>query len=462
MDQSDTSWTERPLTRRRVLAGAAVGAAGLTPLGWIVPRQLRLSLPGVPPSPATEHDAAVPNAWFDLIRRLIQGTPGYTPPVASRALGCAGLSLYEAIVPGMPGYASLSGIVTGLPELPTPGMNVAYHWPTVANSTLAAMARNLFPTAPADLLGEVDRLEERLAAGAPAGIRNRSIRRGRAIATAIHDWSKSDGGHEGYLRNFPADYVPPTGPGQWVPTPPAFLRALQPYWGSNRCMALHHASDCDPGPPPDFSTATDSAFFAEALEVVGTVNGLTAEQLAVARFWSDDPGTTATPPGHSVSILTQLLRARDSSLATAAEAYAKVGIAVCDAFISCWYVKYRHNLLRPISYIRANIDDRWGDPLPLATPPFPEHTSGHSVQSGAAAVVLTSFFGVTAFTDRTHEPRGLPARSFASFDAAAEEAAISRLYGGIHYRAAIERGLEQGRWIGATVAGLPMLRGDEQ
>jgi hypothetical protein len=458
MDQSDTSWTERPLTRRRVLAGAAVGVAGLTPLGWIVPRKLRLSLAGVPPRPATDHDAAVPNAWFDLIRRLIQRTPGYTPPVASRAIGCAGLSLYEAIVAGMPGYASFSGIVIGLPALPTPGMDVAYHWPSVANSTLAAMARNLFPAAPTDLQEEISRLEASLTAGVPAGIRDRSIRRGSAIAAAIHDWSKSDGGHEGYLRNFPVDYVPPTGPGQWVPTPPGFQRALQPTWGSNRLMALHDAADWDPGPPPSFSTAPDSAFFAEAMEVYNTVNDLTGEQLAIARFWSDDPGTTATPPGHSLSILTQVLRSQDSSLATAAEAYAKLGIAVCDAFISCWHTKFEHNLLRPISYIRAYIDDGWGDPLPLTTPPFPEYTSGHSVQSGAAATVLTSLFGTVPFTDRTHEQRGLPARSFASFDAAAEEAAISRLYGGIHYRAAIERGLDQGRWIGETVAGLPLAR----
>jgi hypothetical protein len=358
----------------------------------------------------------------------------------------------------MPGYASLAGIVSGLPALPAPGKDVAYHWPAVANSTLAAMARNLFRTAPADLLAEIDQLEERLSKGAPIGIRDRSVRRGRAVAAAIHDWSKGDGGHEGYLRNFPTDYVPPTGPGDWTPTPPAFSRAMQPYWGSNRCMALHDASDCDPGPPPDFSTAPDSVFFGQALEVYETVNSLSAEQLAIARFWSDDPGVTATPAGHSLSILTQLLRARDSSLATAAEAYARLGLAVCDAFISCWHFKFRYNLLRPISYVKAYIDDSWGNPLPLTTPPFPEYTSGHSVQSGAAAVVLTSIFGVTGFTDRTHEARGLPTRSFDSFDAAAEEAAISRLYGGIHYRAAIERGLEQGRWIGATVAGLPFIR----
>jgi hypothetical protein len=179
---------------------------------------------------------------------------------------------------------------------------------------------------------------------------------------------------------------------------------------------------------------------------------LTREQEAVARFWSDDPGLTPSPSGHSISILTQVAGMLDVSLARAAEAYAKVGIAVADAFIACWNTKYRDNLLRPVTYIRDLIDPAW-TPL-LVTPPFPEYTSGHSVQSGAAAQVLADLFGDLAFVDRTHERRGLPARSFRSFHEAAEEAAVSRLYGGIHFRAAIERGLEQGRCIGRHVSAL--------
>jgi hypothetical protein len=226
-------------------------------------------------------------------------------------------------------------------------------------------------------------------------------------------------------------------------------------------MALRSAGDCGIGGPPEFSTDQGSAFFAEALEVFETVNDLSDVELGIARFWADDPGRTATPSGHSLSILTQVLRREDRSLADAAEVGARLGIAVCDAFIACWRTKFHHNLLRPVSYIQANIDPGWGDPvlggpLPVATPPFPEYPSGHSVQSGAAAAVLTSFFGPVAFTDRTHEALGLPARSFDSFDAFAEEAAISRLYGGIHFRSAIENGLAQGACIGSTVAALPM------
>ena len=450
-------WNE-PITRRRLLSSAAAGAALLTPLRGLAAPDLVRATRSARPLPATEFDAAVPTAWFDLAQRLIQNTPGYSPPVASRALGCLGVGLYESLVPGMPDHVSLAATLNGLEPLSRSGSGIAYHWPSVANAALAAMTRSLFPTAPNALRAEIDLLEARLRGDMPHGILLRSVDRGREVATAIDAWSRSDGGHEGYLRNFPMDYVPPSGAGLWVPTPPGFLRALQPYWGSNRCMALDHALACDPGPPPPFSTDQQSAFFAEALEVYETVNGLTPAQREIALFWSDDPGQTATPPGHSVSILGQVLRAQDRSLADAAVAYARVGIAVCDAFIACWRVKYIHNLERPISYIRSHVDPTWGNPLPLTTPPFPEYTSGHSIQSAAAAEVLRATLGETAFTDHTHDARGLAPRSFDSFSAFAEEAAISRLYGGIHYRSAIDRGLEQGRCVGEVVATLPMRR----
>jgi hypothetical protein len=386
---------------------------------------------------------------------LIQATPGYSPPVASRAIGYAGVTLYEAIVGGMPEHRSLAGLLSGLPALPASGRNAAYDWPLVANAALAEVLRALFPGAPAERRNALEILEASYVATAPRGIRERSIEHGRAIARAVFAWSTADGGHEGYLRNFPSGYVPPVGPGLWERTPPGFQPALQPSWGDNRTF-LRAPAACDPGPPPPYSTAPDSMCFAEANEVYTTVNALSDEQRAIARFWSDDPGATSTPPGHSLSIMTQVLRGRDASLAEAAEASALLGIAVADAFIGCWRVKYEHNLLRPITYIRATIDPSWGNPLPLVTPPFPEYTSGHSVQSAAAAAVLTAQFGVVPFVDHSHDARGFAPRAFASFEDAAAEAAISRLYGGIHYRAAIERGLTQGRCIGEQAAALSL------
>ena len=439
----------RVISRRTFLAGGALAAAGLPFSGARAGTASAAAWP-----PARAYRAEVPTAWFELALELVRSTPGFSAPVASRAFGYAGVALYEAVVAGMPGGRSLVGRLNGLNGIARP-TGRAVHWPTVANSALAQILRRLFPTAPDAGIEAIDALERRFATSAcealPPGVRRRSMARGASVARQIFAWSTTDGGHEGFLNNFPP-YTPPTGPGLWEPTPPGFLPALQPYWGSNRPFVLRSGAACSPGPPPAYSEEPGSAFFAQADECYRAVTHATGEQKAMVRFWADDPGVTATPPGHSVSIATQVMRALDLPLDQAAEAYAKVGIAVADAFISCWRTKFRENLLRPVTYVRSVIDPDW-TPL-LITPPFPEYTSGHSVQSAAAAAVLTDLLGPVSFTDRTHESRGLPARSFASFNDAAREAAVSRMYGGIHFRAAIDRGLEQGVCVGGRACAL--------
>jgi len=410
-----------------------------------------------PPPPAVDYDASVATAWFDLLLDLVQHTPGYTPPVASRAFAYAGITLYEAVAPGMPGYQSLVGQLSGLPPLPQPTPGEVYHWPTVANSALATLVRKFFSHAPAEHLAAINSLEDqfvyRFRQTLEPPVFSRSAGHGQLIGYAIYIWSTSDGGLDGELRNFPTYYTPPSGPGKWTPTAPKYQSAMLPSWGGNRLFALQSGSECDPGAPLPYSEEPASAFYQEALEVYNTVTSLTPEQSAIARFWADDPGATATPPGHSISILSQVLKNRNASLDVAAEAYAKVGMAVADAFIGCWRAKYEHNLIRPISYIQNVIDPNWTSPV--TTPPFPEYTSGHSVQSAAAAQVMTDLFGEDfVFTDHTHDKHGLEPRTFHSFFDAANEAAISRLYGGIHFRTAIEKGLEQGKCIGQKVSAI--------
>jgi hypothetical protein len=446
--QLGVSDSERSGISRRafLVAGGSLAAAGLPSLGGRYgAARVRAA------APASAYSAEVPAAWFELVLDLVRTTPGFSAPVAARAFGYAGVTLYEAVVPGMPGRRSLAGRLTGLARLPCPP-GVAYHWPTVANTALAHILRSLFPTTPASNLAAIDALERRFVTGACGTFGHatcrRSMARGARVARHVFRWSTTDGGHEGFLNNFPP-YTPPRGAGLWEPTPPALLPALQPYWGSNRPFLLRACTRCSPDPPPTYSDAAGSPFYAEARECYDAATHLTPEEEAIVRFWADDPGTTATPPGHSVSILTQVVRALDLSLARAAEAYAKLGVAVADAFISCWSAKYRYNLLRPVTYISRVIDPDWMPPL--ITPPFPEYTSGHSVQSAAAAQVVTDLLGRVAFTDRTNEATGIPPRSFASFMDAAREAAVSRMYGGIHFRAAIDRGLEQGICVGRRV-----------
>jgi PAP2 superfamily. len=194
-------------------------------------------------------------------------------------------------------------------------------------------------------------------------------------------------------------------------------------------------------------------------EVFETSNGLTDEQRAIASFWDCNPYVMhvqghamfatkkISPGGHWMGIVGIAARKTNADMMKSAEAYARTSIALADGFISAWSEKYRSNAVRPETVINAYLSDQW-EPL-LQTPPFPEYPSAHSVISNAAATVLTDEFGdAFAFNDDSEKEYGLPARSFPSFKAAAAEAAISRMYGGIHYRRAVEEGSVQGRMIG--------------
>ena len=391
--------------------------------------------------------------WFRLAYALTQ-EERLSPPIASRAFGYVGVTLYESLVPGTVEYRSLAGQLNGLGVVPT-ARRVQFHWPAVANAALAAIMRRMYGSSASH--NRIRNLEAafhaKFEAQVPRGVVAISSRQGQRVAEFIYRWSTRDG----YSAYRQCRYTPPIGEGLWQPTPPGFLNAVEPCWGSIRPFVLRSAGSCDAGPPPTYSSHVSSPFFLEAKEVYETVVNLTPEQMAIAAFWSDDPGTSGTPPGHSVMIAAQVIEQQELALDAAAEAFAKVGIATADAFIACWRTKFRYNLLRPITYVHEVLENpEWTSPL--INPPFPEYTSGHSVQSGSTAQVLTDLFGELAFTDQTHEARGLPARSFDSFFEAAEEAAISRLYGGIHFRSAIERGLDQGRCVGRAVSALRFRR----
>lgn len=413
---------------------------------------------------ASEYHAAVIVDWYSLIKTLTTETPGYTPPVAARAFGYTGVALYEAVVPGMPNKVSMSGKLNELHITTVPDANKVYHWPSVANTLMARMTSYFYGNASEERLQAMANLEskyhDQYITEVGEEVYENSKMLAEEVAGEILEWSKTDGGVDGNLHNFPSDYVPPAGPGFWIPTPPGYLSALQPYWGNNRPFLSADIEETQPATPPSYSEDQNSACYQRAMEVYNAVNNLSEEQRDIAYFWADDPVTTATPPGHSISILNQLIKENDLPLDQAVTAFAKLGIAISDSFISCWKAKYSFNYIRPVTYIQQNIDADW---MPiLNTPPFPEYTSGHSVQSGALAEIMTDIFGENySFTDRTHESRtdisGGP-RNFDSFYELAEEAAISRLYGGIHFQEAIELGLEQGYLIGRNINSLDLDR----
>jgi hypothetical protein len=408
------------------------------------------------PTASFPSDVAV--AWLDLLYDSVRDS-SFSPPVASRAIAYSGVALYESVVPGMPQHQSLGGQLNGLDPLPEIGAGV-HHFPAVANAALAQILRHLFANAPAGVLQSIDALEAQLEAQyagvVSQAVLDRSIERGLEVAAAISAWSLEDGFD--VWNNCP--YTIPTGLGFWVKTPPAFANPLQPCWGKVRPFVMLYAAECPSLPPTPYSEQPGSKFYLEAVEVRDTVDNLTQAQLDIAHFWADNPTQTGTPPGHWVRIVSQCAGQQAMKLDLAAEAYCRVGLATADAFISCWDMKYFYNLMRPITYIQDpnglnapawNTPPAIGGVGTIPTPPFPEHTSGHSVQSGAAAEVLTDLLGNVPFVDDCHAALALAPRSFDNFFEAADEAAISRLYAGIHFRPAIERGVEQGRCIGNLV-----------
>lgn len=403
---------------------------------------------------AAQYPSDVAVKYYQLSLTLIKTTPGFSPPVASRALGYTGLALYEAIVPGIPTYQSADGILNGLgPNAVTDPLG-SYHYPTVANNALALIIDSLYANTGAINKATLHNLRDSLNAvyqtqTSPAVYAN-SLAFGQAVANDIFNFSLTDGGHEGYNSNFPASYVPPVGAGLWVPTPPLFQPIpLQPYWGNNRPITPQTNTTLLPAAPPAYSTAIGSPFYNYANEVYNAANSLSSDQNDIALYWADGGGTV-TPPGHSIAILTQQILANNENLEFATLAYSKLSMAMMDAFINCWNTKYIYNLVRPVTYIKQNIDNTW---LPLiATPSFPEYTSGHSTQAGAFASVMNGIYGPAyAFTDQTNGGNFGGNRSFASFNAAADEAAVSRLYGGIHYSFSNNLGKDIGQQIGNNI-----------
>ena len=254
------------------------------------------------------------------------------------------------------------------------------------------------------------------------------------------------------------NYVPGTGPGDWVPTPPAYAKAVDPQWGSVTPFALTSGSQFQRLSPGD-----QLAQYAQEVNQVEMLGGTTstvrtADQTALARFWSDLPGTF-DPPGHWNQMTEIAAITSKTDLENSARAFALVDIALADAGIEAWNVKYTDNTVRPVTVIRDGADgvnplitaDPTWTPL-WNTPAFPSYISGHSTFSAAAAAVLTSIYGNHfAFTDPGDPTENLTPRHFTSFEAAAQEAGISRIYGGIHFMSDNIYGLQVGGEVGQYV-----------
>jgi PAP2 superfamily len=420
------------------------------------------------PTPSTSNQvdalpAETATKWADMTLRIVRTSPGHTPVVSARVYGYMGLTMYETVVGGMPQNNSMAGQLNALRTLPKAAANTSYHWGEAMNAGQAFMLKNISANTSSANKLRIDSLETALrtgfkTAGATDEVLARSTKLGVDIATALFEWAKTDGGHEGYSRNFPTNFTMPVFPGAWTPTENG-SRPMQPFWGNNRTMMAAVAGLPMPKPIA-FSYEISSQYYAQYLEVYAKNRALTPEEKEIAVWWADDPGQTFTPPGHSYNITKIAVQKSKVGLGAAAEVFARIGIGLNDAFIMCWKCKYTFSNQRPYSYVRQVIDPNW---IPFwPAPPFPGFTSGHATQSSTSAEILTQFFGNNfSFTDDSHVGRAAhqgtvlyKARTFNNFYEFADESAKSRFYGGIHTRQDNEVGLQEGRKLGRMVNAL--------
>jgi hypothetical protein len=382
----------------------------------------------------------------------------FSPPVASRNYAYPSIAAYEVMSASNDRYQSLAGQITGFTAGPTPPTEE--YSPAVA--TLAAFietARN-FIFSEEKLDNHKDKLYTQLKVqGISDQVFDRSVAYGTSMAQHVIKYSQGDNYKQS--RTFPK-YSITTDPSQWKPTPPGYMDGIEPHWSTIRPFVIDSSQQFTPLPPTTFDMTKGSKFYNETVEVYEIGKNADDEQKEIAAFWDCNPyklnvtghvmhaTKKITPGGHWIGIIGLACTKDNADWAKTIEAYTLTSLTMADAFISCWDEKYRSNLIRPETVINEYIDESW---VPfLQTPPFPEHTSGHSVVSRSAAVALTSIFGDNFEYDDTVElVYGLPKRSFKSFYKASEEAAISRLYGGIHYRPAIDYGVAQGEKVGNYV-----------
>ncbi|MBT8245798.1 MAG: vanadium-dependent haloperoxidase [Winogradskyella sp.] len=279
------------------------------------------------------------------------------------------------------------------------------------------------------------------------------------ISAQLSDWIDKDMYTE--TRTF-SRFTSTKKPENWRETPPDYTTGLEPHWDNIRTMVIDSANVFKYKPLPKYSTDEDSDFYKMVYQVYEAVNNKTEDTEKTAWFWDCNPIMTVhtghmvttihkfTPPGHWLNIVNQVSTKEYSDYYTTTKAYTLTSMAMFDAIIAAWHVKYRTDLVRPVTYIQENIDAEW-TPV-LQTPPFPEYTSGHSATSASAAEVLSSIYGENyAFTDNTQLRFGLEDRTFNSFREAANQVNMSRFYGGIHYIQGVEEGARQGREIANTI-----------
>lgn len=380
----------------------------------------------------------------------------FSPPVASRIYTYTSLAMYEAIRFSEPGNPSIAEKLNGFGSMPKPEENQVYNYTLAATKAFSNVALKVRIFSDTVMHRYEDSIENEFRSAIPKDVYERSIAFGSKVADAIlarasKDMYKETRGMSKYLGN--------DANGKWQPTPPDYFDGTEPYFKLIHPLSLDSSSQFRPKAPLVYNADTTGSFYKMVKEVYDVNIQLSDSQKTIAKYWDDNPfvvehsghlmfaNKKITPGGHWVGITQIACKQKQKSALFSAKAYTLTSIALMDAFISCWEAKYFYEYVRPITLINSWINRDWNSFL--QTPPFPEYTSGHSTISGSSAEVLTTLFGDEfAFHDNSDSAYIGMTRDFTSFRQAAEEASISRLYGGIHYRASLDTGLARGAMIG--------------
>lgn len=392
--------------------------------------------------------------WNKLQMKISRTTAGYGPGPATRAFAYSGLTFYEALVGGMPGYRSVASFMTGTGM---PGQNGAIHWPASANAAMASIVKDLIPTASDASKARIDSLEQVFNTlfgqekhVTPEILQN-SIDFGRSVADVIFEWSKSDGFAEAQAAN--NSYVIPVGTGLWEKTPPAFAFPINVYLGKVRTFAPNAAELTMPPKPVTYSEGSGSPFYNQVNEVYTISQSLTDYDKLTSKTWGEFPGNFTNGLRY-LQLAILLIDDSKLNLDQAALAFAKHGMALQDATIAVFKAKYTYNVVRPITYIR-NVMGYTGWNTFNTTPPHPEYPAAHAVGGRASSRALEGIFGKNyGFTDRTHESL-YGARHYDNLEAYSIESGWSRVLGGIHYVQSVNAGAEQGEEVADLINQLP-------
>lgn len=429
--------------------GAAAGAAAAPSHAAAPPGHAAAAHRARPGAPVAAFGAAPAARWVRTADD-VAALQGLTPPAAARLHALACLAAYEALLPGMPRHRSLAGQLAGLGPLPEPRHRAVLDWPLALAAATCGVLRALLPDGSLAAGAVLDAAEaaevaDRRRAGATPAAELASSAHGRAVAGAVARWAAGDG-HAQALRR---SYAPPVGEWWWVPTAPR-ARAAEPHLEQVRPMLLRAAAEVVPAAPLPASAQPDAALHAQAVELVALGRRTTEDQRALARSWADAPRSAGTLAGHWLHLAAQAAEQHRLGLDLTVEALVRTGVALHDGLLSCWTWKYRHDLLRPVTYVHRHLDPAWSPAV--RTPQSPGHPSGHAVGSRAAAAVLTRLLGPLRVVDTARpDAPGAAARTYASFAEAADAAAASRLHGGVQFRHGVDAGSAQGDEVGALV-----------